>query len=289
VNVLALFAGIGGVELGLEATGGFRTVCYVERDSYAVEVLKARMQEGALADAPIWDDVTTFDGCPWRGLVDVVTGGFPCQDISAAGKGAGIKEGTRSGLWSEMFRIVCEVRPRYVLIENVSMLLARGLGRVLADLSSCGYDADWDCIPARAVGAPHRRDRIFIVAHVLSERLMVRNVLPRDSARQHRTGDEGCEASAISRGHTQRHMPDPRVWWLVDPADVPDTERPGAGTRNVWRQRQPTEPYVGRVAHGVPVRVDRLRCLGNAVVPQVAYWVGCRILEHRGGARRGRQ
>jgi DNA (cytosine-5)-methyltransferase 1 len=280
MNVLALFAGIGGIELGLEATGGFRTVCCVEHDPYAVEVLKARMQEGALEEAPIWDDVTTFDGRPWCGLVDVVTGGFPCQDLSYAGKGAGIKEGTRSGLWSEMLRIIREVRPRYVLVENVPALLSRGLGRVLGDLAASGYDADWDCVAARAVGAPHRRDRILIVAHADE---------PRPQGRE---CGVVCERAGELPAGPCGACPDPRLWWLVDPADVEYAEPAGleggaggrmSGARGAsgqpaHRSQRPAQPYVGRVAHGVPARVHRLRCLGNAVVPQVAYYVGLRIL-----------
>src|SRR5690606_18435614 len=112
---------------------------------------------GLLAPFPIWDDVRTFDGRPWRGRVDVVSGGFPCQDISSAGKGAGI-EGERSGMWREMARIVGEVGPRYVFVENSPMLVSRGLGRVLGDLAALGYDARWGVLGAIDVGAPHRRE-----------------------------------------------------------------------------------------------------------------------------------
>ncbi len=160
---LALFAGAGG---GIQASRmlGWHTVCAVEWDDYASNALVSRQNhESALEAFPIWADVQTFDGHPWRGLVDVVSGGFPCQDISAAGKGAGI-DGARSGMWTHFARIIGEVRPRYAFIENSPMLVARGLDRVLADLAALGFDAEWGCISASEVGANHGRDRIWIVA-----------------------------------------------------------------------------------------------------------------------------
>ena len=160
---LALFAGAGGGILGGHLLG-WRTVCAVEWADYPRRVLLARQRDGILPRFPIWDDVQTFDGNPWRGRVDVVSGGFPCQDISAAGKGAGI-DGARSGMWFHMARIVREVRPRFVFVENSPMLTSRGLGRVLGDLAAMGYDAEWCVLGAVDVGAPHRRDRIWIVAH----------------------------------------------------------------------------------------------------------------------------
>ena len=147
---------------------GWRTVCAVEIDPYCRDVLLARQREGHLEPFPIWDDVTTFDGKPWAGAIDVISGGFPCQDISAAGKGAGI-EGEQSGLWKEMARIIGEVRPRFVFVENSPMLATgRGLHRVLGDLSSLGFDAEWGVLGAHHAGgnhrAPHKRDRIWITA-----------------------------------------------------------------------------------------------------------------------------
>ena len=159
---LALFAGAGGGILG-GLLLGWRTVCAVEYDAYAASVLLARQNDGVLAPFPIWDDVRTFDGRPWRGRVDVVSGGFPCQDISSAGNGAGI-DGARSGLWVEMARIIREVRPRFVLVENSPMLVSRGLGRVLGDLASMGFDARWGVLGAVDAGAPHKRERIWVVA-----------------------------------------------------------------------------------------------------------------------------
>jgi DNA (cytosine-5)-methyltransferase 1 len=167
LNELALFAGAGGGILGGQLLR-WRTVCAVERDAYAAAVLAQRQNDGLLDLFPIWSDITTFDGKPWRGIVDVVSGGFPCQDISVAGKGAGI-EGERSGLWGEMERIISEVRPRFVFVENSPALTLRGLGRVLGDLAALGYDAEWGVLGASDVGAPHKRERIWIVGHSRSD------------------------------------------------------------------------------------------------------------------------
>jgi len=159
---LALFAGAGGGVLGGKLLG-WRTVCAVELEPYAASVLVARQNDGILSPFPVWDNVCTFEGRPWRGRVDVVSGGFPCQDISAAGSGAGI-DGARSGLWSEFARIIGEVRPRYAFVENSPMLVTRGLGRVLGDLAALGYDCRWTVLGAADVGAPHRRDRFWLIA-----------------------------------------------------------------------------------------------------------------------------
>lgn len=160
---LALFAGAGGGILG-GLLLGWRTVCAVEIDPYARSVLLARQNDGTLAPFPVWDDIRTFDGAAWRGAVDVVSGGFPCQDISAAGNGAGL-DGERSGLWAEMARIIREVRPRFAFVENSPMLTSRGLGRVLGDLAEMGFDAEWGVLGADDCGAPHQRKRIWIMAH----------------------------------------------------------------------------------------------------------------------------
>jgi len=162
MNELALFSGAGGGILGGKLLG-WRTVCAVEWEPYPASVLCARQNDGLLPPFPIWDDVQTFDGKPWRGIIDVVSGGFPCTDISVAGKGAGI-DGEASGMWREMARIIHEVEPRFVFVENSPMLTSRGLGRVLGDLASMGFDAEWGVLGAADIGAPHQRDRIWIVA-----------------------------------------------------------------------------------------------------------------------------
>ena len=163
LRTLHLFSGAGGGLLA-DLLLGHQPVCAVEIDPYCQQVLAARQKDGCLPWFPIFEDVTTFDGRPWRGIVDIVAGGFPCQDISSAGKGAGIT-GARSGLWSEMARIVGEVRPRFVWVENSPALVGRGLGLVLLDLARMGYDAIWGIVGADDAGAPHRRKRIWILAH----------------------------------------------------------------------------------------------------------------------------
>lgn len=160
---LHLFAGAGGGILGGRLLG-HRIVCAVEIDHYCQQVLLQRQRDGVLPWFPIWDDIRTFNGRPWRGLVDVVCGGFPCQDISVAGKGKGIK-GERSGLWSEMARVICEVQPPFIFVENSPMLRTRGLYKVLGDLAKMGYDARWGVLGADDTGAPHQRKRMWVVAH----------------------------------------------------------------------------------------------------------------------------
>mgnify|MGYP003674924819 CR=1 FL=1 len=167
MNELALFAGAGGGILGGKLLG-WRTVCAVDLDPYCREVLLQRQRDGLLPAFPIWDDVSTFDGRPWRGSVHCLSGGLPCTDISIAGRGTGI-DGEKSGLWGEMARIVGEVRPRHVLVENSPVLTSRGLGVVLGDLASLGYSGRWGVLGARHAGAPHKRDRIWILAHAEGE------------------------------------------------------------------------------------------------------------------------
>ena len=162
MNELHLFAGAGGGILAGQLLG-HRCVAAVEWEPYAQAVLVARQNDGTFPPFPIWDDVRTFDGKPWRGIVDVVAGGFPCQDISVAGKGAGITS-ERSGMWGHMARIVGEIRPRYVFVENSPALVTRGLGTVLSDLAALGYDCKWTVLGAADVGANHQRDRFWLVA-----------------------------------------------------------------------------------------------------------------------------
>ena len=245
LNVLDLFAGIGGFTLGLERTGGFRTVAFCEIDKKAQLVLKKHWP-----DTPIFEDVSALNkdlidatiGVP----VDVITGGFPCQDISLAGKGAGLA-GERSGLWFQFHRLIKEIQPRYALIENVSALRSRGLDAVLWSLAEIGYDAEWHCIPAAAVGAPHRRDRVWIVAYPTSL---------------------GSQGQGLFGGSLD---PAADTHWQADRL-VHRCE----GNTGAWN----FEPNLGRVAHGVPNRVDRLEQLGNAVVPQIPQLLGEAILRN---------
>lgn len=298
MNELALFAGAGGGILGGSLLG-WRTVCAVEYEPYAAAVLVARQNDGLLPTFPIWDDVRTFDGRPWRGIVDVVSGGFPCQDISAAGKGAGIT-GSRSGLWSEMARIIDEIRPRYVYVENSPLLVSRGLARVLGDLAALGFDARWGIMGAHHVGAPHKRDRCWIVAYADSDQCssgneqQSRRQQPGKTAVAHGCNDvadsdsqhDDCRrygAGKISQFKTSelsecKNNGDTNSQRLAQRKSQQENDGAqfAAIERADWWQ---SEPDVGRVAHGVPARVDRLRSLGNAVVPQVVEWIGRRILE----------
>ena len=160
---LALFAGGGGGILGGKLLG-WRTVCAVELAPACRRILLDRQRDGFLPRFPIWDDIRTFDGRPWAGHVDIVTGGFPCQDISPAGHGAGI-DGERSRLWVEMARVLGEVRPRFAFVENSAVLTSRGLGKVLGDLAALGFDARWGVLGACHAGLDHLRERIWIAAN----------------------------------------------------------------------------------------------------------------------------
>jgi DNA (cytosine-5)-methyltransferase 1 len=352
LTVGSLFAGVGGIELGLERLG-MRAVFQVEKDEFAQKVLKKHWP-----DVPLYSDVKLVHGeqhCPFEGrgifcgnclpAVDVLCGGSPCQDISVAGKGAGLKEGTRSGLWFEYARLIRELRPRFVLVENVPALRSRGLDIVLRDLAQSGYSAEWDGIRASDVGALHKRDRIFIVAY--SQRQQLRQQPGRSSgqdgagqafaavdgaecslaytASQRRQRGEGDSQGGVGHGETpgrtkSDHGPGPEgarcgAGSLANAngtglaprseqpprQEFPSAERGGAqGYAGPSKSRlggavdglsqgldgpdggawgPGWEDGVPRVAHGVKNRVDRLRCLGNAVVPQVAYRAGLRIVE----------
>ncbi|HEY1119916.1 MAG TPA: DNA cytosine methyltransferase [Acidimicrobiales bacterium] len=291
MRIGSLFAGIGGLELGLERAGVGHTVWQVEKDDYCRRVLSRHWP-----DAVRYEDVTTVD---WSTVepVEVLCGGFPCQDISLAGKGAGLA-GERSGLWREYLRAIRALRPRFVVVENVAALLARGLGDVLADLAASGYDTEWDCIPAAAVGAPHRRDRLFVLADADGGRVYRRDAdggdgraIPAEGQQRLVRGSgrsEGAVAHAASEGLEGTGLPGrPAIHraTLGDPEHIRRNRWSGEFGSGWWREPSDpgwwaTEPDVGRVAHGVPSRVDRLRALGNAVVPQVAEVVGHRILAH---------
>lgn len=258
LRVLDLFSGIGGFTLGLEATGGFETVAFCEIDPFCRRVL-AKHWPGV----PVHEDVTKLRGED-VGAVDAICGGFPCQDISTAGKGAGLA-GERSGLWREYARLVGELRPQYVLVENVAALLGRGLGDVLGDLAALGYDAEWHCIPASAVGAPHRRDRVWIVAYPESERRA-------ETGRHSQRHSERLASSGQALGHANGPRL-PLAW-----SQSPGTNRIEGGGVPATADWWAAEPDVGRVAHGVPERVDRLQGLGNAVLPQIPEAIGNAIL-----------
>ena len=362
MNHGSLFSGIGGFDLGFERAG-IRTLWQVEIDPYCRRVLAKNF--------PGSERFSDIRECGAHNLapVDILSGGFPCQDISNAGKRAGI-DGERSGLWSEYARIIRELRPRYVVVENVAALLGRGMGRVLGDLAALGYDAEWQSIRASDVGAPHRRERIWIVAYPHSQRRCVfhesqpdverytnqpaqfcdwqgqtasevvadaqcgwrrqpagdsdsiqeslcpaertegafvlgsgrkdvadadggRLAVQRESSGRSGFAARGGETLADSQSHLWGASGDERS----EPPDgcgpdVGDSAEPGLSNGTIFPVGEPgadaqlersdwwaVEPGVGRVAHGIPARVDRLRGLGNAIVPQIAEWIGKRLME----------
>lgn len=265
MRIGSLFSGIGGLELGLERAGCGEVVWQCEADPFARRVLAKHWP-----DVPIYKDVRYFGAWAPVPDVDIICGGFPCQDISNAGKGRGLA-GSRSGLFFELARVVRLVRPRYIVLENVSAILTRGGARVLGEIAACGYDGVWDCVPAAAVGAPHRRDRYFFVGWLGDT----------DSARsqghwtQHGLGAFGGALQSRRPGPWE---PQPRVGRAADgvPSGVD-------GPRVTWPTpapySRPAEPWEGDTPRTIiPVkgdhRRDRLKALGNAVVPQVAEVVG---------------
>jgi DNA (cytosine-5)-methyltransferase 1 len=298
LRVIDLFSGIGGFSLGLERTGGFETVRFCEMKPHARSVL-----EKNFGPVPCDEDVTTMEFK--EGEADVITAGFPCQDISFAGDGAGLA-GARSGLYREVIRALRMVRPRWAVLENVAALLSRGLGTVLGDMATVGYDAEWHCIPASAVGAPHRRDRIWIVAHPRgeqhegsraplsgslaaqlpgvysdpeSERCFEAGKLRHEQSQKRAAGfrEEMADAECIGQSGSRKSFVSSH------PEKIGKGEAGHAFYGCVGNQWS-VEPDVGRVANGVPARVDRLADLGNAVVPQIPEILGLAILSARAAA-----
>lgn len=276
----SLFAGIGGIDLGLERAG---MVCrwQSEIDPYACQVLAKHWP-----DIPNLGDIRDID---WTRVerTDLVAGGYPCQPFSEAGARRGAEDPRH--LWPLFADCLRVVRPRYALLENVPGHLSLGFGRVLGDLAEIGYDAEWDCIPAASVGAPHLRDRVFVIA-------TSRDGLDANRDSQPRLPEHGTTRSwpspmadpDYSRSTERRPESDWRSELRSGRENVADADRTGLQGR--WHEGTTTdrgsesrrfwesEPGVGRVAHGIPHRVDRLRALGNAVVPQVAEHVGRIIL-----------
>ena len=372
---LDLFSGIGGFSLGLERTGGFETVGFCDSDKKTHLVLKKHW-----AAVPIYDDVSTLKGSD-LGTIDIITGGFPCQDLSVAGKGAGLA-GARSGLWFEFHRLIKETQPKWVIAENVAVLRSRGLDQVLRSLDEIGYDAEWHCIPASAVGAPHRRDRIWIVAHprhrggrydigsgfggdgkrenektiraskttaiagssqtpdalAYSNGCLEANggkctdfkrkgdgggVEQRGSGQDDRQGcirgSRGCSKDDVAYSNntgnrTSEHdlnteWSETNEGWEEQPFSrvsgcgqtlANSTSIGSSGQREFEQPKYPTqivsretikpehgsvsdfwktEPQLGRVVDGIPNRMDRLKQLGNSLVPQIPEMIGYAILQ----------
>ncbi|MBW2673935.1 MAG: DNA cytosine methyltransferase [Deltaproteobacteria bacterium] len=250
LNGLAVCAGVGGLELGLRIALGhaYRTVCYVEREAYAAACLVARMEESALDIAPVWDDLTTFDGSLWRGVVDIVVAGEPCQPFSLAGKRRGASDSRY--LWPQVARIVREVEPSLVFLENVSGAVDARYGHK-AELESLGYRVEAGLFSAEEVGATQKRLRLFILAHSGGKGLS-------NSRREWVPCSEtGCfnKGPAIERNGPRMFPPGPK--------DI-------NGWRRVIADNPQVEPAVRGDADGPTIRVDRLRATGNGVVPVVA-------------------
>ena len=263
----SLFAGIGGFDLGFERAG-IRTVWQVEIDPYCRRVLAKHFPL-----AQRFDDIKLCGLFAKYSLprVDIISGGFPCQDISNAGKRAGI-DGERSGLWSEYARIIRELRPRFVVVENVAALLGRGMERVLGDLAACGYDAEWDCLPACEFGADHIRDRVFLVAYPNSGRECVHGRFLEPSQEMAKDAADIDQPRLQVRCQASANRPDERRVFT----------RPGFAQRaeiEFSRLFRSYRPVLGRGVHGIPNRMERIKGLGNAIVPQIAEWIGRRIMQ----------
>jgi DNA (cytosine-5)-methyltransferase 1 len=329
---LDLFSGIGGFALGLEWAGGYETVAFCEQDRKCRKVLKKHWPA-----VPQFIDIETltYERLKKRGItqIDIITGGFPCQDISLVGKGAGIY-GDRSGLWKEFARLIGEIRPRYAIVENVAALRGRGIDRVLRDLAAVRYDAEWYCIPASAVGAPHQRDRIWIIAYP-SQNGLQRQPWTGKSKRENETSKGrqvaggNCQKTTLSDPDKKRcniglasvsRNPSRNITCgsggngrAQDMANShkfnDDTGRHGAGSLCRERSQPPeiqgskreirhlesvegisgglqkiywkdSKPPVCGMANGFPGRVDRLKQLGNSIVPQIAEIIGKAIMEY---------
>ena len=270
-----------------------RVLWHCESDPFCQRVLAARWP-----GIPCYPDVSELRGADVA-PVDVLCGGFPCQDISVAGRGAGIG-GARSGLWSEMFRLTGELRPGYLVVENVPALLVRGLDIVLGDLASIGFDAEWDCLRACDFGAPHERERLWLVAYPGSARRRqdARGALGNEAAHEGRSSQHDHVANRDGQGGRAADVADAKSnrcgqgWtWRPDPSRAreqqsalqavasPDSE-PTQRASVAWTERDPwaIEPDVARMAHGIPDGLDRRRALGNALIPQTSEWIGRRIL-----------
>jgi len=236
MNEMHLFAGAGGgILAGLLL--GHTPVCAVEIEPYCQKVLRARQADRSLPKFPIYGDIKQFDATPWKGVVDIVAGGFPCTDISGANKNAVGITGKRSGLWTEFARVIEECKPRFVFIENGPMLRTRGLDVVLADLATMGFDAQWGCLSAAQVGANHKRDRIWILGHS-----------------NYKSGYEADSQTYTERSFREAWSDIGGEYWKRTPA--PDWAIPEATS--------------DRIPDGVAHRVDRLRAIGNGQVPAAA-------------------
>jgi len=295
LRVLDLFSGIGGFSLGLERTGGFETVAFCEIEEFPRKVLAKWWP-----DVPCYRDVRelTADRLAADGIaVDVITGGFPCQDVSSAGKRAGVGEGTRSGLYAEVIRLAGDIRPSFIIMENVAGLLSGPteqpggwFGAVLGDLAEIGYNAEWEIIPAAAVGAIHLRERVWIVAYPDETGLRGQEAVT----------EHGCDEEWDVQAYQQTRLAELRSIWAnrkaYIPADLGKERAEGREPQSVsgfgafsWcedvrraedlRGRPDIPPPLFRGSRdGIPHWMDRVGACGNAVVPQIPELIGRAIL-----------
>jgi DNA (cytosine-5)-methyltransferase 1 len=268
LRLLDTFSGIGGFSLAARWLGGFETVQFVEVDPFCRRILKQHWP-----GVPIHQDICNLR--PKQGFADAIVGGFPCQDISVAGKQRGIKDGTRSGLFYELMRVICLVRPRYVVLENVAAIVNEGLDTVLGALAEAGYDCEWACIKASDVGACHQRDRWWCVAYSSHSGTQApRPEQQTAEAEQHRelVANAMRKQCKGSRPQGQRQSDPQRTKWQ------PVRSHQGPAISPDWRTYV-SEPVLRRGNDGLSGRVDRLKALGNAVVPHVAMIALSRVLE----------
>lgn len=288
MKVLDLFSGIGGFSLGLERAG-METVAFVERDLDCQMVLRKHWP-----GKPIFDDITklncgiTVEGYPWinqsdfpsykylilKKPVDLISLGFPCQDISVGGSQKGITKGTRSSLWKEAWRIINAIRPKYAIIENVERLRKNGLGIVLNDLSKIGYNAEWHCLTARSIGLPHQRDRLFIIAYDSQLRLH-----EHIRERGHIQTDKEWQSQEVHTERQQCKSESGEVCQILSKRHIDSI-------RTTYSSQFSIVPELCRVTDGVPSgvheteRKTRIKQLGNAVIPQIPELIGRALMEH---------
>jgi DNA (cytosine-5)-methyltransferase 1 len=311
-QVLDLFSGIGGFSLGLERAG-MKTVAFCEIEEYPRKVLNKHWP-----DVPIYEDVRNVTAERLRsdgiGRIDVVTGGFPCQDISVAGNQKGIIEGDRSSLWGELCRIIGDIRPSYAIVENVTALISgdngRWFGKVLGDLAEIGYDCEWHCIPASELGAHHHRDRVWIICYPQHVGQFATEIRESNQAGNGSNQKRAGPTSEFTRSSDSKTLGDPQI--IVSHECNPESEPCGSGSQ-IWESGRASiennlsntkgeqggrifksqiqsytpascwwdvESRVGRVANGIPDRTHRLKGLGNAVVPQIPELIGRAIIEN---------
>jgi DNA (cytosine-5)-methyltransferase 1 len=287
-----LFSGAGGGLLA-DLILGHEPIIAVEWDRYACQVLRERAADGWFPELRVWEgDIRMFDPSEYAGKVDCIHAGFPCQDISTAGKQAGIGEETRSGLYREVLRILGVVRPRYLFLENVAAITSNGLATVIADLATCGYDAEWLCLRASDCGANHHRDRWWCLAYPKGERgndrsnhsakLMERQKIPEsgnnggESDLSYPYGERGCRRNTERQDATATRQPSPSAWEygrrMGDGNIEPELGLLADGVASGLVQEcssswWETEPEIGRVAKGMNNRNRQLKALGNGQVP----------------------